>query len=359
MSGFSSIQFEPDSPYRRLARALDALPNRFPPAANESDLRILAGLFSPEEADLAAGLSSEPEALAAIAGRLGRDLRETQAKLKEMVRKGLILIGKTDQGRPGFGLLPFVVGIYENQGSHIDAELAGLFEDYFLSAFGRALDIRPQVHRVIPVGVSIKNSLEVQPFESASGLIERAQSWGVLDCICRKQKALIGKPCGHPVDVCMILSDRPDAFHDDGSLHVLSLDGALQTLHRAAEAGLVHCISNNQRDISYICNCCTCSCGVLRAMADLGMADVVARSAFVNHVDENLCIACGECMPACQFNALELDGGSVRVVAMRCAGCGVCVLACPEGALGLERRLGEAAPPVSEADWRAARVNAG
>lgn len=119
--------FEPDSPYRRLARSLDALPNRFPPADDESDLRLLAKLFTPEEADLAANLQPRPETPAQIAARLGRDARELMPMLKEMSKKGLIAFGKTDEGRPGFGLMPFVVGIYEAQGERIDAEMARLF----------------------------------------------------------------------------------------------------------------------------------------------------------------------------------------------------------------------------------------
>lgn len=352
-----ATEFAPDSPYRRLALSLGALPNRFPPAADDSHLRLLAKIFTLEEANLAADLLPEAETPSDIATRLGRDARETASLLKDMVKKGLIAFGKTPQGRPGFGLMPFVVGIYEMQNSRLDAEMARLFEDYFMSAFGGVLEVKPQVHRVIPIGASIKNTMEVQPFENASGLVERAQSWGVSDCICRKQKTLIGEPCGHPLDVCMILSDRPDAIVEDGVVHPLTKTEALRTLQRAASAGLVHCVSNNQRDTWYICNCCTCSCGVLRGMVDLGIANVVARSAFINRVDETLCTGCGECLDACQFNALSVDV-TAQVSEIRCAGCGACVLVCQQGALGLERREDALEPPVTTRDWLAAREHA-
>lgn len=350
----------PDSAYRRLARALDALPNRFPPAEDDSDVRLLAKIFSPQEAALAADLLPEPEAPAHIAERLGRDVREVTGLLKEMVKKGQVTMGKTAQGRLGFGLLPFVVGIYEAQAGRIDAEMARLFEDYYLQAYGGALNVQPQVHRVIPVGESIKNTMEVRPFESASDLVNGMQSWGVMDCICRKQKALIGDPCQHPLDVCMVLSETPAAFQTGaGGLPIRSLsrEEAHATLQRAAQAGLVHCVSNNQRDLWYICNCCTCSCGILRGMADLGIANVVARSAFVNQVEAALCAQCGECLPGCQFDALSLDA-ELQVDAARCVGCGVCVPICPQNALSLVRRPGENEPPLSEAAWRAARSQA-
>jgi Na+-translocating ferredoxin:NAD+ oxidoreductase subunit B len=346
--------FAPDSPYRRLARSLDSLPHRFPPADDESDLRLLANIFTPEQAALAAELLPVIETPAQIAERLGRDPREIMAQLKEMSKQGLIAFGKTEQGRPGFGLMPFVVGIYEEQGGRIDAEFAQLFEQYYQQAFGEALKLQPQVHRVIPIGESIKNNMEVHPYESASMLVDQSNAWGVVDCICRKQKALIGDPCDHPVDICLVFSRIPDAFASSTTVRSLDRAGALQTLQRAAAAGLVHCVSNNQRDLWYVCNCCTCSCSILRGMADLGIANVVARSAFVNQVDVELCLGCGECQDACQFTAITVNG-TAQVNEVRCVGCGVCVPVCPQEAMVLVRRLAESEPPVSDADWRAAR----
>lgn len=342
--------FELQSPYRRLARSLDALPNGFPPAEDESDLRLLAKIFSSEEASLAAELLPELETVGQISARLGRAAQEITPLLKEMSKKGLIKLGKTAEGRLGFGLMPFVVGIYEEQIGRIDAELAELFEAYYQKAFGRALELTPQVHRVIPVGESVKNNMEVLPCESVSGLIDAAQSWGVLDCICRTQKALIGDPCEHPVDVCMVLGYKPDAFANSATVRPLTHDQALATLRRAADAGLVHCVSNSQQDIWYICNCCTCSCAILRGMAEMGIANVVARSSFVNRVDQDVCIACGVCIESCQFDALTLED-VLRVDEIRCVGCGVCVPNCPQQALVLVRREDVSAPPLSEEAW--------
>jgi electron transport complex protein RnfB len=179
----------------------------------------------------------------------------------------------------------------------------------------------------------------------------------VLDCICRVQKALIGDPCGHPLDVCMAFSETAGAFDHNPVIRALTREEAMATLRRAAEAGLVHSVSNTQRGVGYICNCCTCSCGVLRGIADLGIANVVARSSFVNQVDEDLCVGCGACVEACPFEALVMDDVA-RVDRVRCVGCGVCTLACPEGALSLVRRpKGEVLPPpVTESDWRVARA---
>ena len=94
-------------------------------------------------------------------------------------------------------------------------------------------------------------------------------------------------------------------------------------------------------------------------MADLGIANVVARSAFVNQVDRDLCIGCELCVERCQFDALSV-GETVRVNETRCVGCGVCVLACDQNAMCLVRRPADEVlpPPLTEADWRAERAAA-
>ena len=351
-----------DNPYQRLAQQLDALPDGYPPTDSGVELRLLAKLFAPDEAALAAQLRLTPETPAEVAARTGADRQAVRKQLKAMGRRGLIHVQRTERGLC-YGLLAFVVGIYEHQIKTIDAEMARLFEDYFQQAFGQAIGDQPAVHRVIPVGESIEAGIEIRPFESVAQIVDSAQAWAVRDCICRKQKALVGDPCEHPLEMCMVLAPVPGAFDGSTTDRALSREEALATLRRAAEAGLVHSISNtmrgmwDRRGFWYICNCCTCSCAVLRGQAELGIANVIARSPFVNQVDEALCIGCGECVESCPFGALSLQDVA-RVDRVRCVGCGVCTLACPQDALSLVRRAeDEIAPtPATESAWLAARA---
>jgi electron transport complex protein RnfB len=342
--------------YKPLAQRLDALPNGFPATADGSELRLLAKLFTPEEATLASQLRMTPETPKEISDRIGGDAGELRKMLKSMAKRGLIRADKGDHGL-AYGLLPFVVGIYEYQISRLDAELAELFEDYYRNAFGEMVSVRPHFHRVLPVNETIKMGMEVHPYESVASIIDHSQAWGVLDCICRKQKALIGDPCEHPIDVCMTMSSTPGAFDHSSTIHSLTKEEAFETLKRAAEAGLVHTVSNNQEGVWYICNCCTCACGILRGLVDFGIANVVARSAFVNQVDESVCVPCQICMDYCQFNAITIDEVA-HIDENRCVGCGVCVMACPEEAMSLIRRPQEeiALPPRTEEEWRERRA---
>jgi electron transport complex protein RnfB len=346
------------NPYVRLARRLDALPNGFPSTVDGAELHLLAKLFTAEEAALAAELRLTRETPQEIADRIGADARVVRSHLKAMVRRGLIAWGRADGGIV-YGLMPFVVGIFEMQVGRMDQELAELAEAYFQRSAQRMLAVQPPFHRVIPVTESIGGDLEIRPFESAAAIVDGAQAWGVTDCICRKQRALVGHACDHPIDVCMVFSKKPGAFDGNPDIRSLTHQDALDTLKRAAEAGLVHSVSNNQRGTWYICNCCTCSCAILRGLAEQGIADVVARSAFVNQVDEALCLACGDCIDYCQFDALTLNEFA-EVDRQRCVGCGVCALKCPEAALTLVLRPREetVSPPVTERDWQVRRAEA-
>ena len=347
--------------YRRLAQRLDALPNGFPPTEDEAELRLLEKIFTREEAALAAQLRLTKETPEQISDRIGGDPQELRNQLKAMARKGLITVGKGDGG-VAYGLLPFVVGIYEYQISRMDGELAQLFEDYYRQAFKGMLSIEPSVHRVIPVDETVKTGMEVRPFESAADIVNMANAWGVQDCICRKQKTLINDPCEHPMDNCMVFSKRPGAFENISFIQSLTQEEAMAKLKEAADAGLVHSVSNAQEDTFYICNCCTCSCGILRGMAEMGIANVVARSAFVNTVDDDLCQGCEICIEYCQFNALALaeDALLIEINQTSCVGCGVCVPACPDNALMLVRRPEKDVLPIplTEADWLVERAAA-
>jgi Na+-translocating ferredoxin:NAD+ oxidoreductase subunit B len=331
--------------YKKLAGKLDTLPNRFPATESGIEVQLLQKVFTPQEAALAAEMSFIKEPADQIASRANLPVREASRILKDMVRKRLILFSRGDNALL-FGLMPFVVGFYEELLPRLDEEIADLFESYFQETRGGITGKGLSVHRVIPVQESIDFEMEVFPYEKASTLIENAKSWGVRDCICRLQKSLIGDPCHHPLENCLVFAPIPGAFEGSEVDRPITKQEALQILHDAETAGLVHTTGNYRDHNSYICNCCTCSCGILRSVAEFNNSSAISRSDFYAVVDNELCLACGDCLERCQFNALDLDGDLCQVDLANCVGCGLCVPVCPEGALSLLRRpLGEVPPP--------------
>ncbi len=350
-----------DNVYKELARTLDRVPNGFPETKSGVELKILAKLFTPEQAEMATQLTLEPQNSKSIAKKIGRDVHETFDTLKGMVKKGLI---EAERGEGGlaFKLIPFIVGFYERQNARIDKEFAQLFEAYYKEALHKMMAVKPSVHRIIPIEKTIPLDIEVMPYERASTYIKNAKAWGVLPCICRVQKRLIGQGCSHSEENCIVFHSKPGRFDRTDTIRALTKEEALEILAQADKEGLVHSTGNAQKELNYICNCCTCSCGILRGMSDYGYLNAVGRSDFFAAVDETVCTGCATCVDRCQFNALEVrdSDGICAVEKQRCYGCGLCVTTCPTEALYLERKPAAEIeiPPVTESKWQEERARA-
>ena len=348
----------PDDAYRQLAQRLHAIPNGFPATKSGVELRLLAKIFTLAQAALAAAMRLTYESADDIAVRAGVDPRDAYRTLKDMARQGLITAGK-GQGELTFRLMPFVVGIYEEQLPRMDAEFAELFEAYLQETRGDHIYGKPPVHRVIPVEEVVPVDLEIFPYERASALLEGARSWAVRDCICRVQKRLIGKGCDHPVENCLVFAPVEGAFDHSRVDRAITKEQALHILIEAEGAGLVHTTGNYRDHHHYICNCCTCSCGILRGVAEFGILSAVAHSDFRAVADVELCAGCGDCVEQCQFGALTVPDDICVVDPIRCVGCGQCATVCPTDTLQMARRPESETTPLTanRHDWAVQRAH--
>jgi len=344
--------------YRKLAQRLDAIPNGFPETESGVELKLLAKIYTPEEAALASEMRLAPESAGQIALRTGQDPAVATVILEDMVREGLIrAIGEGEQRR--FRLMPFVVGVYESQLSRLDEEMACLFEKYYSEAFAEGLLSKPpSFHKVIPVERSIPVEVQVFPYEQASALLNNAKSFAVSKCICRVQKALVGEPCNYPVEVCLAFTPVEGVFEDGQDTRVITKEEALQILREAGEAGLIHSSTNVREGHFYICNCCTCCCGIMRGISQLGIQNSVAKSDFYAMVDPEACTGCGICLERCQFGARSLLDNISHVDHKRCVGCGLCVMTCPSEAMTLLRKPEDqiSPPPRNMEEWMRERA---
>jgi electron transport complex protein RnfB len=237
--------------YRKLARTLDAIPNGFPATESGSELRLLAKIFTPEQAALASVMSLERETADEIAARAGMNPAVALRTLKTMARRGQIFVWR--KGRElVFWLMPFAVGIYEEQLPWIDKELAQLFEEYFQEAQGAITHLAPPLHRVIPVEEAVPAGVEIFPYERATELLENAKAWGVRDCICRIQQKLVGRGCDAPVESCLVFAPVEGAFDGRKETRAIDKAEAIRILREAEDAGLVHSPGNYRDGNFYI-----------------------------------------------------------------------------------------------------------
>ena len=324
-----------------LAKKLDELPNGFPATESGVELRILRKIFSPGDAEMTLVMRPDPETAEDIAERLGKPVTEMRTILDDMARKGQIGSLKM-AGRQVYKLVPFVVGIYEYQrGDRLTRELAELFEEYLPLLGKKVGGHRPHLTRVIPVNTGIRADLNVLQYENVRQIIEKAKSFKVQDCICRREQALLGNRCEYTLRNCLQYS------MEEGAYDYLNLDGdiigkekALKIIDQTEEEGLVHSTYNVEEAVGgFICNCCPCCCGLLRSIKEFNAPYMMARSRYVAIIDPDSCISCGTCSDErCPMDAILEDDGDYRVSTRRCIGCGVCVTTCPSEAIEMNLR---------------------
>ena len=216
---------ETSTPYERLAYVLNTIPNGFALVEDGTHLKVLEWIFTPEEADLTSKLKLRGETVDEISDRLNIPPNKLSERLKKMEEKGQIRVYDL-AGIKKYALLPFVIGIYEEQVANMDKEFAELIDIYFKKSRGEELlSSMPEIHKVIPINHVIQPELTVYPYEEAEKLMENAKSWGVRECICRKQKELVGEKCNFTKNVCLTFSTTPNAFENDTKSKSITKEG--------------------------------------------------------------------------------------------------------------------------------------
>ena len=325
--------------YERLAQVLDILPNGFPRTESGVEMTLLKKIFEPEEAELFCDMRLTFETAEQVAQRTGRPLESLLGRLILMGRNGqlfAIKLGKTWY----FKMLPFVFGLFEFQLGRIDREMAELFHTYMPVFSRQFFENKPQLMHVLPIEETISSDQEALPYEKVSALIEKSQSFLVNECICKKEHALLDKPCEKPLEVCLAMAPIHGAFDKSPIGRMITKEQAYVLLKMTEDAGLVHLTNNMQNGQFFICNCCKCCCGVLRSINELGIpAWDVVNSPFYAVIDQDACIGCSICKEKrCQVNAIDKENDIYHITPEKCIGCGLCISTCPIQAISLMRK---------------------
>jgi len=346
--------------YLKLAKALDALPNGFPVTESGVEIKILKRIFRPEDIDLFCDLKIKFETAEQISERTGRPLEGLEDHLLEMQQRGQVF-GINMGGINVFQMLPWVFGIYEFQLPHLDTELAAMCEEYMTVFNEQFFRSKPQLMQVVPVEEEIPNKQQSLPYEQVSNIIENSQSFAVFDCICKKEKHLLGKGCDKPLEICTAYAPIPGVFDAVPHYRSMTKDEAYALLNKAEEAALVHLTWNAESGHYFICNCCGCCCHVLGGINKLGMkASDVVNSYYYAEINPDECTVCNTCIDErCQVRAIEEGDNANRIIREKCIGCGLCVTTCPSEAIALIRKGASEImlPPKDEMEWYDKRAN--
>lgn len=281
----------------------------------------LAGVITDEMAEVALAMKVRvPASAQEIAKKCGKSLERTEELLQEMSVIGLLEYNWENADRHKQYILPmFVPGCAEFMNMNREQvethpEIARFFNEMSRLPLEKVTPMVPLggagigMH-VIPVEKAI-------PAEQKSVSIEHISHWlkkyegkyAVGDCSCRRSRRIQGEGCGHlEEDMCIGVGDMADYLVETGKGRYIEIDEVMALLQRAEDNGLVHQITNidGEDKIFAICNCCVCSCYALRT-SQLFNTPNMSRSAFIAKVEEDKCVACGQCVEYCPAGAVKL-----------------------------------------------------
>ena len=326
----------------------EALRETFP----ESDLQIFFQLPY-------LGFISEEKFLKKLAKK---GITETafQEALTRLIPRGLVDKFQKE-GQWGYERAPVIVvlemAVREREDSRFRAITAAVMDDLIEGAaeviptktpYYRVLPVEETVQpppkpRLIQVNEEIDIPTQVLPLDVISEMMKSVELIALSNCYCRSAKEVVGDPCHHPLETCFYFDELAQMKLQTDYARQIDYQEAMQILYECEAQGLVHNVSNCEGKIQTLCNCCECSCAVLKAWTR-GMRNTTSPSRYLVLLDQERCTMEMDCITACPVEALQEVNGKLIIDEEECLGCGLCIPSCSKGALSLQIR--EAPPKI-------------
>lgn len=339
---------------KRLNKNVVGFPEPENEVAHEGWLRILELLYTPEEADLGSKLPCFPASLEVISKNSNMSVEHLKPILDGMADKGIVmdLINPLTQ-EVLYSLSPPIYGFLEltmmklGDGIVSKQELANALSIYG----GNSTDFIKEIHgagktalgRSLVYDSLINDDLipSVFEWEKVIEIINDAQYIAVSNCYCRHKEAHLGHSCNAPVEVCLSLNDFGEYVIRRNFGRAINKKEAIEILTQCRKHFLVHLVDNVKNKPAWICNCCKCCCGSLKAINKFNFP-AVNPSSFMPKQRGLNCKGCSFCTKVCPVNAISINkiNGAYKISfdIDKCIGCGVCISACPQNELTLEIR---------------------
>jgi len=347
-------EFEDD--YDKL-RILLSPPSAVPLPKNELTEKLLHNIFTEEEAYIIGnGIKKtiRPTTARKIRKRTGISKKILKDKLSTMEYSAkLIKFG------PFYILLPYLPGFFEfyfttNRDdperikkageAHYELIKRGFHAEHASTGY--------PLYRVIPAVEPTKKSIEVNqdlvvqhqilPYEILKKYLSKYKTFAIQPCSCRTAAKLSGNPCKcTDENFCVSAGILARKVIKDKVGEQVSLEKLMEIMKKAEKEGLVHETINTSKASMFICNCCSCCCGFLKTVKELGNYDSITKSNFEPLWDEEKCTLCDICLNICPMGAIKWIEDSpkdtLEFTYDLCIGCGLCASNCPSNAISLKK----------------------
>jgi len=342
--------------FRRVGQKLDNLHVR---CSWNDDLKALVkAVFTEDEAEIFVRLPYVFSDLDRICRITGLPEKRLQKLLDNLCGKGLV-VDVWVRDRYYYMPSPLLIGVFEftmmRTGKDArPAEWGPLFyrllenkDTYCHPNMGAGQVMSPARVYLHDESVLPEEYTRILDYESATHIVDTSPKCAVGICSCRHEKLHAGvKKCDLPLETCASFGWAADYLIRHRMAREISKAQMKDNLSLSREKGLVFCGDNVRRNVTFICQCCSCCCNLLLGITRHGYPNTVVTSSFIARVNEAECTGCAKCLKACPVNAitaLKSDSGSdsKNTAAVKddlCLGCGVCTMKCTKKVIKMEKR---------------------
>ncbi|MEW6667369.1 MAG: 4Fe-4S binding protein [Thermodesulfobacteriota bacterium] len=329
---------------------------------------LIEACYRPEEALLLTGMPLTPVDLEEMAALKQSNAKTLASALDDLARRGLVF-RSDEKGKITYRLNSFRFAFlrsffWPGREDEYTRRVATHVSRYYRDGLGdHWKDVQTKGLRVVPIRRTVNDPRQVLPYEDVRGLLLQQERFAVAHCPCRHRARMdgSGSACRHETENCLHFGKLADYIITNGLGREITREESEAVLTRSAEAGLVHAVSNWQRDVDTICNCCSCCCVYFQGFHVLKHHSPMNASGHQIHINPDTCQGCGLCVKRCPMKALHLvarpaannkNGQVTACIPGLCIGCGVCAYKCPTGSLSLKGRPRPGTPPMDVNDLK-------
>lgn len=341
---------------------------------SEHMMPMITSFITPEEAEFMTGFPTSDASLDQIAAMKEMDPADVLPKIEALCRKGLVyeaIRGDSSQYRLVHPLEMFLrVTYWDGEDKEPTRSMAPHATKYYMDGWYDQL--KPFPHRglrAIPIEQTVEAGKTILPFEDVVKVIDNYEYYSVGHCPCRQRHKLDPdyRESPSPSEVCLHFDELGRYCVKHGHGREITKEETLEILKKAADAGLVHGLSNQTENPQTLCNCDLEYCTMFKPYHQLGFDKSLEKSNYQVAVTPETCKACSVCVRRCPMDAIQLRFSTESTNKFRkavvvdtdlCIGCGVCVHKCKTKSITLTRREETTQPPKTAREFATLNVTA-